>query len=673
MDIKKSSLITNIQIKNWNVKLKGEKETSKIIKINLKEYISTSDDKLLKEMKMMFDGIKKRYNYQDFYITVCGYFLYEPQETDKISVSYSAWRSGKIFKYSSNKIIFYAYNDMYDDNSGFTGKLNSIILYIIPFSIKAGDDDKHNDCFFNCLKKCIYDIKNPFDKKKKTNKYMIASDFKKYLNIDRDDKITINNYNMNKIEELTGCKINVINMNTNKYIYKSNFNEDRRVIKLYYDEENNHMTIKDKEEEKHFYMYNNPKEILLVYQYKDIQYECYYGDEIITKTKEEFKELQSNKSKYLCIHSDKKDLKAFYETYKKIIEDGKELYIDMMRYMSIKDMILHKFYLYSRSLQFDELTLEEQKIMKNCYYFPLMYVEKDCEGDMKSYDVNQMHTSCMRNSKLLIPIKQGEFKKMTNDEFQNLKFFMIGCYHCKIEKSMDENVNKLFVFNEKKNDWYCYNDVKRAKELNLKISLIEDEENNILLYSRDKCLTGEQIFSGFINRFYKFEEDGKMKKDCSNENKLIKIILSTLHGVLNTKDKRELKLKDKNDKIFEIDNEKYYLSKIENMNYDYEIENNNRTKITLQNKINNFLYNTARCGPFILSFVRYTLSSDIMEFVDDLNTLKRINTDSFTVLNNNDVYEKIKSRLTPYLGDYKIETKKSGLLKIIHVNKFEKL
>jgi hypothetical protein len=82
---------------------------------------------------------------------------------------------------------------------------------------------------------------------------------------------------------------------------------------------------------------------------------------------------------------------------------------------------LHQFYLYSRSLQFEELTEEEQKIMKMCYYHPLMYCEKECQGDMKSYDVNQMHSSCMRNPKLIIPIKQGDFKIMTNEEFQNLE------------------------------------------------------------------------------------------------------------------------------------------------------------------------------------------------------------------------------------------------------------
>ncbi len=158
MDINKLSLIKTIENKNWNVKLKGETEISKFIKIDFKEHIKPSegDVTFLKEMKIVFDSIKYRWNYQDFYIIVSGYFKYRPSDGKP---SYYSWKSGKPFKYSSNKIIFYTANDVYEDDSGFTGELESIILYIIPFSIKAGDDDKHNDCFFNCLKNVFMILK----------------------------------------------------------------------------------------------------------------------------------------------------------------------------------------------------------------------------------------------------------------------------------------------------------------------------------------------------------------------------------------------------------------------------------------------------------------------------------------------------------------------------------
>ncbi len=66
-----------------------------IIKIDFKEHIKPSegDETFLKEMKIVFNSIKYRWNYQDFYIIVSGYFKYRP--SDNIQGGYDSVQATK--------------------------------------------------------------------------------------------------------------------------------------------------------------------------------------------------------------------------------------------------------------------------------------------------------------------------------------------------------------------------------------------------------------------------------------------------------------------------------------------------------------------------------------------------------------------------------------------------
>jgi hypothetical protein len=108
-----------------------------------------------------------------------------------------------------------------------------------------------------------------------------------------------------------------------------------------------------------------------------------------------------------------------------------------------------------------------------------------------------------------------------------LEFFSFGIYHVKIY-DID-----FRTFKENKKNWYTHTDLNYAKtKLKLKISLIEDEEPNALLYDNKKLMTGNKLFGPFINYLFEFKKAG---------HKEIKKYISSLWGTLSQFDIMTLK------------------------------------------------------------------------------------------------------------------------------------
>ena len=91
-----------------------------------------------------------------------------------------------------------------------------------------------------------------------------------------------------------------------------------------------------------------------------------------------------------------------------------------------------------------------------------------------------------------------------------------GIYRCIIK-----GTNKLFKFN--KHNFYTHIDIKQARELNLYIELVEDKEPNFLYYSREKLITGNEIFKQYVEELFELKHKGI---------KQIKPILNILWGAL---------------------------------------------------------------------------------------------------------------------------------------------
>ena len=217
-------------------------------------------------------------------------------------------------------------------------------------------------------------------------------------------------------------------------------------------------------------------------------------------------------------------------------------------------------------------------------------------------------------SVLLLPIKSGEFKTFSKDEFTSLNFYPYGIYRVQISKSEDDNINQLFRFN--KLNYYTHINLTDAQRLGLQINLIEDERPNALLYSRNKCLRCDQIFKRYIEFLFPLKENKTLEKDVRD---YIKSIINRLWGALcETNETRNIIERD-------------------NMN-DFQVPNNhkikqtkpsrNKTQVIIDTVHNDNYYKStfARLKPFILSKGRSMISAIMHPHKE---YIKKINTDGF--------------------------------------------
>ena len=85
----------------------------------------------------------------------------------------------------------HAYNPADEYQRGFTGEpckgIKNFDIYIRPFKKRGGIDNKHNDCFFDCLYRAVGNNSTYLPVNMRTR-----SNMKKSLNLDRDDCIGLN-------------------------------------------------------------------------------------------------------------------------------------------------------------------------------------------------------------------------------------------------------------------------------------------------------------------------------------------------------------------------------------------------------------------------------------------------------------------------------------------------
>jgi hypothetical protein len=220
------------------------------------------------------------------------------------------------------------------------------------------------------------------------------------------------------------------------------------------------------------------------------------------------------------------------------------------------------------------------------------------------------------SSPLKFPIERGEFNIISTDYFNNMEFFQLGIYRVKIEKSEDENINKLFRFN--KYNRYTHTSLEHAKSLNLKMTLIQDKTSNFLYYSIEKRIGCNEIFGEYVSYMYDLKEkESKLKGERKKEVLKAKLILNTLWGALCEIDKSYLMFQNK---ILNIDDDcDIYSIKPSEKN-----ENHLEIITTKQSKF----YKTgfARLSPFLISQGRYQMSKILYQHRENV---KQCHTDGF--------------------------------------------
>jgi hypothetical protein len=132
----------------------------------------------------------------------------------------------------------------------------------------------------------------------------------------------------------------------------------------------------------------------------------------------------------------------------------------------------------------------------------LIFAEVCDLDDAVCIDVNSAYPNAMRNTGFSVPMKQGDFSRIT--EFP--EFITFGIYRCIIKKSGNKHTDKLFRFN--KTNKYSHIDIANAKQLGLKVTLILDDEANCLLYGGGKRINGSRLFKSFIDFLYPMKCNG---------------------------------------------------------------------------------------------------------------------------------------------------------------------
>ena len=320
-----------------------------------------------------------------------------------------------------------------------------------------------------------------------------------------------------------------------------------------------------------------------------------------------------------------KETHSMYKEYAEQLKEATEGTINMFKTGNIKRTVLELFGRFNKNITVEDITVKEFNWLEDGTMGSLTYAE-EYKGIGYLFDFCSMYPGILSSLNFMLPIKEGEFSYISKEEFEAKKYFSVGIYHCQVEKSTDENINKLFKFNRKNK--YTNIDLQRAKELKLNINHI-DKKPNALIYSRDKLINGNKVFKQYVDLLF----DLKYRNVAGNAPKQL---LNQLWGLLC--EKREL-----SKVIDEDDTENFELSKGRTVT---SITPLNDNKLLVKYAIQKRLYETpfARLKPFLLAYGRKNLSRIVEKIIDKV---KWMHTDGFIVT------EKVEVKTGDKLGELK--------------------
>lgn len=520
-------------------------------------------------------------------------------------------------------------------------------IFIVPYTNKKGGNDIYNDCFYNCLRQTL----------KEDNPWKQPEKFKEFLNIGRFDKVDLSHMPLIETHITEKLKYNVCINITGDYIYTST---QQSKINLHFILENEHYKLNYNRISKiknvsyterkplimcsrSFYGYNGSEFYFITLEERNNIYD-FKTDYILIpfqinkKKKDKKKDEDEENDEEIIIEDEDEEIiiedkenkdndleyvkERLIKEYNNFIHDADMLKritgskINLYKTGTNKKTALNLFDYFTKSIEIPEKIEQDEALWINkANKGALIYCE-EYKGEAWSYDICSMYPHLLNpkgknGNGILMPIKRGEFKKITSEEFNNIKnsFLPFGIYRCKIKQSMNRDVNKLFRFNFE--DYYTHISIQHAQKLGLDIEIIEDEEPNILLYpSKTHCITSKRLLGEYINYMFDLKE-----KEVPRS----KSILNIIWGALCEKLDRTYK-KDPTDQnnIFKIPD-----------NHDINfIKPSDDNKIIISHIKRDKYYKTnfARFSPFLLSKGRLMIS-DIME--PHIQYIKRFHTDGF--------------------------------------------
>jgi hypothetical protein len=335
--------------------------------------------------------------------------------------------------------------------------------------------------------------------------------------------------------------------------------------------------------------------------------------QMISKTDPDYKELNTDIEKYV---------KRVHDIFIKDATTIKELtngQINLFKIGDFKKAALHFFYETVKDIQPEPIEDDEAEFISKSTIGQVIWCQKNYKGNSHHYDFKSYYCSILQRQQAKYPIKRGEFKTITQKEFDSMEYVKFGIYKAKVITD-----HQLYRVNPE--NYYTHSDLQLARDLNMDIEIVECK-NNFLYYSSDKLVNGNKIFKEYVSTLFPLRK----KAHCA------KIILNILWGAL-TEKTSTLNEYDFND-----------VSTIPSNAIIKEMYPSNNNTVMVRYTLPNekmYKHDYGRIGTFLLSYGRKQIIKTVQPF---LNDVVYINTDGFRC--------KTKQDLTTgdELGDLKYE------------------
>ena len=475
--------------------------------------------------------------------------------------------------------------DMYDDDHhhyvDHQDRFNKYSIFISESKLTQVGDDKYNDCFYKCLKFVLND--------KLT--WKSPEEFKHYLKVPRFMKVDL--AFIPQVEKKLNMPINT----TGDYVYNSSIKSLKSINLKVIDE---HCTV---DKQKHYKLEpltvsgSEKKPII----YDPASFMAYDGIKEYKMSRKERDSHKFFKTPNILVTKRPNKL-SLQEEYKEFIHDADLLKAETNNMINLyksgyksKNTALDLFDRFTKHIPNADHIHQSEAIAINKASQGAIIFSDDYQGPAYKYDVKSMYPSIM-DSNMIFPIKEGEFMKLTKEQFTEMKntFFKYGIYRVNI--NYNSQYRKLFRFS--KHNYYTHIDLTRAKELNLDMNIVDDDQANFLYYSRDKCLTGHELFGTYVNLLFKLKQ-----KKISRA----KDILNVLWGALSQTDTKHVTVSD-NEYLIDDDCEIHEIKP--------SIINDNEIVLKIKNNDKQYKTGFARIMPFLIAKGRYNISKIMEKYID---------------------------------------------------------
>ena len=542
-----------------------------------------------------------------------------PNKQFQVLLPYETWKPGAWFG-SGGDVSMFSLLDHYDESQipedrGDPASYNQFIVYMMdPPALSGGCNPKKDNGLNDCLYQCLYHAYGTFSKMPKAIEKPEV--LKKALGLQRTDPIPVSC--IEEVEHLArSIAINIVGDIT----IISNSSAYRRITLAL---TNGHYSIIPNPDRKRINTATAKPKHPLVYQEDGVNniVKVYDGKSTRTISIPELRKLQSKAlfGKWCFIQVAKDKNTGKYETledaYERIhkernvlLEESKKIGLTIDLFMchgNYKKVALWLFEKLSQAIPANQpLDPIEAKWISEAMMGGIIWADNDWKGYGRQYDETSLYPS-IQQSAITFPIGKGSFR-ILKDFVNNRGYNIYGIYHAKVEYKQDF----LPLFRYNKHNRYTHIDLARARELDLQVTLIQDNSPNALVYEKETRIPGEVIFGEYVNFLFKLKNLGGVASRVS------KRILNTLWGALCQRNKSYHDV-SANDDIFDFP-EGEILESIHPVN-------DSQWVLQFSNPGNIFKGEYPRIAPFILAQGRKIISQTVQPYKDKV---RRIHTDGF--------------------------------------------